>query len=269
MKKIRSYKKLVNEIINFQIPFRIDIIGYVEYGEDIYPIFEFKNTSKVAKKTVVITSGHHGDEEFAVHTLMKWVQKFNPAEYPEFNVYIYPCLNPYGYETGSRDNGARQDTNNNKKFYKNSNVQELAVLFDEFPVNVDLILDIHGDTGAKGKAQVYMYEHKAEGLESIAQKVMVENDSLIPYIKAKTIYKCPVIKGVIVPPPWDIGVEGAMEKLGVEYTLTLELPGKFDGQKRAIGGIAMIESVLRNYKVITSKQMPILEVKKDENKTTS
>ena len=260
MKKIRSYKKLVNEIINLQIPFRQEILGYVEYGEDIYPIFEFKSTSKMAKKTVVITAGHHGDEEFAVHTLMKWLQKLNPAEYPEFNIYIYPVMNPYGYETGSRDNGARQDTNNDKKFYRNSNVQELAVLFDDFPVNVDLILDIHGDTG---KEKVYMYEHKAEGLESIAQKVMLENELLIPYLKTKTIYKCPITKGVIVPPPWDIGVEGAMEKLGVEYTLTLELPGKFDGQKRAIGGIAMINSVLRNYKAIVAKEQPIIEVKKD------
>lgn len=266
MKKIRSYKKLVNEIINIQIPFRTEIIGYVEYGEDIYPIFEFKSMSKTAKKTIAITAGHHGDEEFAVHTLMKWLQKINPSDYPEFNIYIYPVMNPYGYETGCRDNGARQDTNNDKKFYRNSNVQELAVLFDDFPVNVDLILDIHGDTG---KEKVYMYEHKAEGLESIAQKVMIENDLLIPYLKTKTIYKCPITKGVIVPPPWDIGVEGAMEKLGVEYTLTLELPGKFDGQKRAIGGMSMISSVLKHYKEIIAKETSVIGVKNAENKTTN
>jgi len=264
MKKIRSYKKLVNEIINLQIPFRLEIIGYAEYGEDIYPIFEFKNTSKLAKKNVVIMSGHHGDEEFAVHILMKWLQTVNPADYSEFNIYIYPLMNPYGYETGSRDNGARQDTNNDKKFYKKSNVQELAILFEAFPTIVDLILDIHGDTG---KDKVYMYEHKAENLESIAQKVMIDNNKLIPYIKAKTIDKCPVIKGTIVPPPWDIGVEGAMEKLGIEYTLTLELPGKFDGQKRAIGGMAMISSALKHYKEITAKQTPILKVNGNENKT--
>lgn len=261
MKKIRSYQKLVNEIINLQIPFRTEIIGYVEYGEDIYPIFEFKTISKTAKKTLVITSGHHGDEQFAVHTLMKWLQKVNPLDYPDFNMYVYPCLNPYGYETGSRDNGARQDTNNDKKFYKNSNVQELAILFESFPVNVDLILDIHGDTG---KEKAYMYEHRAENLISIAQKVMIENNVLIPYLKAKTIYKCPITKGVIVPPPWDIGVEGAMERLGVEYTLTLELPGKFDGQKRAVGGIAMITSVLKNYKEIIDREIPILKVNNED-----
>ena len=188
MKKIRSYSKLVNEIINLSVPLRQAIIGYVEYGEDIYPMFEFRATSKTAKKTVVITSGHHGDEYFAVHTLMKWLQKFNPGDFPEFNFYIYPILNPYGYETGSRDNGARQDTNNDKKFYKKSNVQELSVLFEAFPVNVDMILDIHGDTD---KGAIYCYEHKAENLQTIAEKVMMDNEQLIPYVKAKTIYKCP------------------------------------------------------------------------------
>lgn len=264
MKTVRSYQKLVNEIVNMQIKFRTEIIGYVEYGSDIYPIFEFKHISRIAKKTIVITSGHHGDEPFAVHTLIKWTQQFNPENYPEFNFYIYPICNPYGYSKESRDNGARQDTNNDKHFYKNSKVQELSVLFESFPVNVDMILDIHGDTG---KDKVYMYEHKSENLKTIAEKVLIENDNLIPFLKTKTIYKSIITNGVIVPPLWDIGVEGAMEKLGVEYTLTLELPGKFDGQKRAVGGIAMITSVLNHYKEITLKEQPITKVP-NENKIT-
>lgn len=51
-------------------------------------------------------------------------------------------------------------------------------------------------------------------------------------------------------------------------TITLELPGKFDGQKRAIGGISMINSVLRQYKEITLKESPILKVI-NENKAAS
>ena len=245
MKKIRSYKKLVNEIINLQIPLRTEIIGYVNYGQDIYPMFLFKHTSKIAKKTVIITSGHHGDEPFAIHTLMKWIQKFNPINYPELNIYIYPICNPSGYETGRRDNSARQDTNNDSNFIKDSKVPELAILFDAYPTSADMILDIHGDTG---KEQVYMYEHKPENLPSIAEKVLTENDILIPYLKQKTIYKIPVNNGVILPPKCDVGIEGFMEKLGVEYTMTLELPGNFDGQKRMVGGIAMIDSILKYFK---------------------
>ena len=57
-------------------------------------------------------------------------------------------------------------------------------------------------------------------------------------------------KGVIIPPKSDIGLEGFLEKLGIQYSLTLELPGKFDGQNRAEGGVAIINSILRNFKEI-------------------
>ena len=251
MKKIRSYKKLTNEIINAQTPFRTEIIGYVNYGQDIYPMFLFKYVSKTATKTVILTSGHHGDEPFAVHTLMKWVQKFSATDHPELNFYIYPICNPYGYETGSRDNGARQDTNNEKSFYKNSKVQELAILFDAYPVTADLILDVHGDTG---KEQVYAYEHKVEGKISLAEPALLEHDAILPYAREKTIYKMKVTNGVVAPPKYDIGIEGYMEHLGVDYTLTLELPGNFDGQKRTAGGVAIINSILKNFRGAIKQQ---------------
>jgi hypothetical protein len=245
MKKIRSYKKLVNEIINLQIPFRTEIAGYAKYGKDTYPIFLFKHTSKTATKTIVITSGHHGDEPFAINILLKWLLKFIPSENQEFNLYIYPVCNPYGYETGSRDNGARQDTNNDKKFIKNSKVQELAILFEVYPVNVDMIIDIHGDTR---KENVFIYEHKSENLPSIAEYSLIENDNLIPFLKQKTLDTDKVINGVIIPTPNIVGLEGYMEKLGIDYTMTLELPGKFDGQKRMLGGIAIINSIINKFK---------------------
>lgn len=245
MKKIRSYKKLVNEIINLQIPFRIEIMGYVNYDKDIYPMFVIKNNVKTANKTVVVLSGHHGDESFAVHTLLKWIKQFKTEDFANLNIFIYPVCNPFGWETSSRDNGARQDTNNDAHFSKDSKVQELAILYDNFPINVDLLLDIHGDTG---KEAVYMYEHKLETLPSIAEKALIENDNLIPYLKTKTIYKIPVNNGVIIPPKSDIGLEGVIERLGIEYTMTLELPGKYDGQKRLVGGISIINSILTKFK---------------------
>lgn len=244
MKTVRSYKKIANEIINLNIPFRIEIIGYVSYEKDIYPMFVMKNNVKTANKTIVILAGHHGDEYFAVHTLLKWLKQFNVEEFKNLNFYIYPICNPFGYSKNSRENGAKQDTNDDRHFVKDSKVQELSILYDAFPVNCELILDLHGDIG---KERVYMYEHKPDNLSSIAEKVLIENNNLIPYLKQKTIYKVPVNNGVIIPPKCDIGIEGVMEKLGIEYTMTLELPGKFDGQKRMIGGVAILNSILRHF----------------------
>jgi hypothetical protein len=245
MREIRSYAKLVNEIINLNTNFRIEIIGYVTYFEKIYPLLALKYNSKMNNKTIIISSGNHGNEPFAVTTLIKWLKQ--PILFPMFNYAIFPIINPFGYSTGRRDNGNRQDCNNDKNFIKDSPVKELAILYDNFPQSGDFILDIHGDSG---KSEIYCYEHKSENLPSIAEKAMIENDNLIPYLKTKTIYKIPVTNGVIVPPKSDIGIEGFLEKLGIQYSITLELPAKFDGQKRAEGGVAIINSILKNFKEI-------------------
>lgn len=243
MKTVRNYNKLITEIINLNTWFRIEIIGYVTYFEKIYPLLALKSITKMANKTIIITSGQHGDEVFAITTLLKWLKQ--PIMFPDFNYYIFPIVNPSGYAFNRRTNGNRQDTNNDVNFVKDSKVPELAILFEQFPQTADLVLDIHGDTG---KNQTYCYEHKSENLSSIAEKALLENDNLLPYLRTKTIYKCPINNGVIIPPKEDIGIEAFLEKLGVQYSITLELPGKYDGQKRAEGGVAIINSILKNFK---------------------
>jgi predicted deacylase len=245
MKTIRNYNKLITELINLNTSFKIEIIGYVTYFEKIYPLLALKYISKMANKNIIFSAGQHGDEYFAVHVLLNWLKQ--PIMFPDFNYYIYPICNPWGYSFNRRTNGNRQDTNNDINFVKDSKVPELAILYNEFPHTVDLVLDIHGDTGKEG---VYCYEHKSQNLPSIAEKALLDNDSFLPYLRTKTIYKCPVNNGVIAPLKEDIGIEGFLEKLGVQYSLTLELPGKFDGQKRAEGGVAIINSIVRHFKEI-------------------
>lgn len=251
MKSLRSYKKLINETINLTTAFQVEIIDYVVYNKIIYPILCFKRLLKTAKKTVVLLSGQHGDETFAVTTLAKWMQQFKTNQifrrkntFEDLNIYIYPIVNPFGYEHGCRDNGAKQDTNNDESFYKDSPVKELSILYDHFPSNINIIIDIHGDTS---KRECYYYEHKIPQLPSIATKTALEMNHILPYLKQKTIYGCTLTNGVLIPPKCDIGIEGAIEKLGVDYTITLELPGIYDGQKRVEGGINIINSLLYNF----------------------
>ena len=241
MKEIRSYSKLVNEIINLSTNYRIEIIGYVTYFEKIYPMLALKYNSKMSTKTVIITAGQHGDENYAVNILLKWMRQ--PILFGNINFYIFPVVNMFGYSTGSRDNGNRQDTNNDANFIKDSKVPELAILYDSFPQTADVVIDLHGDD----KEQIYAYEHKSSNLPSIVEPALIENGKLIPYVRTKTIYSIPVHNGVITPPKLDVGIEGFMEKLGVTYTITIEFPKKFDGQKRAEGGIAIINSILKHF----------------------
>lgn len=246
MKSIRSYNKLVTEILNTQTPFKIDILDYVQYDK-IYPILSFKQITKLANKTAIIVSGQHGDEPFAITTVLAWMKQINLNDFQDYNIFVYPIVNPFGYEKNVRDNGKRQDTNNDLHFCKDSPVKELSILYEDFPKNADIFIDIHGDTG---KSAVYCYEHKAENLASLAQPTLLITDSLIPYLKTKTIYKTSLKNGVLIPPKEDIGIEGFLEKMGIKYSITIELPGKLNGQKRLIGGIEIINNLLKRFDII-------------------
>lgn len=245
MKTIRNYSDIVNEIINLNVDYKIEIIGFVNYDK-IYPILALKHISKMANKTAVITGGQHGDEPYAVATLLKWLKQ--PIMFADINYYIFPICNPFGYEKGCRDNGNREDTNNATNFIKDSKIQELAILYDNVPSNINLMIDVHGDNDKKN---VYLYEHKADTLNSIAQKTMLETDKCIPYLKQKTIYRHKLTDGVLITPKEDVGIEGAIEKLSVDYTITIELPGIYDGQKRVDGGVNIINSLLYNFQETT------------------
>lgn len=247
MKIIRSYNKLINEIINLQIPFRIEIIGYVSYDKEIFPMIAIRHISKMAKKNIIILAGQHGDEYYAVHVLLKWIAQIKLEDYPEFNFHIIPVANPYGYAHCSRRNGARQHVNNAIHFIKDSEVQELGIIYEHLPLNADLFLDIHGDVDKKN---VYFYERKPEELPSIAEKTLLTCDNLLPYERFQTIYREKVQNGVIYKPEHDKSMDDILGNSGVEYTIALELPGKHDGQKRMIGGITIINELLKNYKEI-------------------
>lgn len=242
MRTLRDYKKVLNEVINLQIPFRVEIIDYVVY-EETYPILAIKHISKVAKQNIVITAGIHGEEYYTVHILLKWLQQVDTEVFKDFNFYIFPIVNPFGYSKGCRQNGARQDINNANNYRKDSKVQEARILFDNLPLDAGLLLDLHGDVS---KEQVYAYEHKAENLPSITEKALMDNDTLLPYIKTKTIYQVKNTHGVCVDRE-ETGFEEILEKLGTMYSITLEFPGKCSGQARTAGGVAIINSILKSF----------------------
>jgi len=247
MEKIRNYGQLINEFFNLRTPFKKEIIGYVKYWDSTYPILKLSLTPGNAKKTILITSGHHGEEPFGLHTLVSWIKQFDYKKFKDFNFIIFPCCNPYGYETGERFNGLRQDTNNDGDLVKDSKVAELAILFEHFPISADLFIDVHGETYQN---RAYCYEKKLKSLPPIAEKALAENDSLLPYTRQKTVLGVKVVNGVICPRKWEIGLEGLMEKRGIKYSITIEIPGHFDGQKRIEGGVGIINSILSNFKEV-------------------
>ncbi len=249
MKYARDYLKLVNEVINMQVPFKTEIIGTVVYDQ-AYPILKLSHEQKLAKYNVLINAGAHGDEAIGVRVLLKFLAEFKKKYLDDYNFHIYPCTNPYGYAHLVRRNGAKQMTNNSTTFSRESEVQELRIIYPTVPLRPDLFIDVHADTD---KSNVYIYERKPENMQSVAKKVLESNKEIIPYEEVGTIYREKVENGVIVKPEHDRSLDDYMANAGVGYTITLEIPGKAEGHIQLNGGICLLHAILEEYLRVRKK----------------
>lgn len=101
---------------------------------------------------VSITAGVHGDEPAAPWALLSIVR--DGLLDGRFAYRIWPCLNPSGYERGTRENAEGDDVN--RSFSRGGTTPEARTLFT---ANRDrrfvLALDLHEDFEAEGS---YVYE---------------------------------------------------------------------------------------------------------------
>ena len=244
--KQRSYLKLVNDIINLNIPFNISVIGFVQHDR-VYPIIKLEKTDKKTRYHVVIQSGIHGDEAIAIRVLLRWLKSIRPRYLKEFSFTIFPVLNPYGYAHATRRNGKHQMVNSADYWSKSYEIPELNIAGSHYPENANLFIDIHGDCGRYGKTEIYAYERVAPGMPSIAMQALRENNKIIPYIKGDTIYKESCKYGVIYNPKRDRSIQDYMSDIGCECAITLEIPGKMSGINRIDGSVKVINSILKYF----------------------
>lgn len=102
--------------------------------------------------TIMIASGIHGDEPAGVEAVLRMLE--DQAVPANVALEVFPCMNPEGYQAGTRENGAGRDLN--REFC----VAEPAWPIDRFMAMAgsrrwDLYLDLHEDVDTEG---FYMYE---------------------------------------------------------------------------------------------------------------
>lgn len=244
-KPIRNYLKIVNEFINVQSPFDVEILGSVHYDKS-YPIISFHNHSKLAKYNIVINAGAHGEESVAVRVLLRFLQEFNKDYLNTYNFKIFPIINPYGYTYNKRRNGNNQYGNTGFNIKEDLLTPEGRIIKDAVPTRVDLFIDVHGDCNKSG---FYIYERKRPNMVSIAEESLqtLANASL-PILKDATVYREPCCKGVITRPEKDGSMDQSMFERGAIYSLCLEIPLKAPEDQQIIGGLMLLNRILEKFK---------------------
>ncbi len=106
---------------------------------------------------VLLTGGVHGDEPAGVEAVLQFLEGFGAQYLDRFSFFVIPCVNPSGYEAGTRDNSARQDIN--RSMSDNGVIEAATLRRMSRDRHYDIFFDLHEDYEATG---FYMYESQRD-----------------------------------------------------------------------------------------------------------
>jgi hypothetical protein len=145
----------------------------------------------------------------------------------------FPCLNPVGYDRGTRENGEGVDLN--RQFHERHPPQEVlwarqAVSKDRY----DLFICCHDDCEANG---FYLYETKRERGPGLGPSIISAIREVAPIDRRPTIDGRINQEGVIRPTNWHRRTTGwcmalHLYRLGTPHCLILETPTCLPFEKR-------------------------------------
>ena len=135
-------------------------------------------------RRALISAGIHGDEPGGVETILKFLENNFYCKYADtWEITFLPCINPYGYEHGTRENHQKKDLNRLFKIDK----PPLEVSFAQSILDskFDLTLELHEDDESRG---YYLYQKQSnpknqqlgiEILKSVKEIMPINTDNEI------------------------------------------------------------------------------------------
>jgi len=199
-------------------------------------------------RRVLISAGIHGDEPGGVETILKFFEKNYHLKYADTCEFtILPCINPYGYEYGTRENYQKQDLNRLFKCEKPPEEVEFAqsILDSKF----ELTLELHEDDESHG---YYLYQkERNQKYEKLGLNILQSIKEIIPINKNNEIDGSKAKQGIINNNQdlanmdwWPMALYGFTK--GAEICLTLEAPSQYKVSTRIDAHLTAIKTALDN-----------------------
>jgi protein MpaA len=175
-----------------------------------------------APRQVLLSAGIHGDELAGVEALCEWLETRAYVKFLQrWEITMLPCINPWGYEHGPRENSAGLDLN--REFNSAHAPQEVLFVQSVLQQRFDLSLELHADADSIG---YYLYETSQPGA-GIGHLILERIHTSMPVNRDATIDGKSANGGVIARPPepgtlswWPMAVYGFAH--GIPCSLTLE-----------------------------------------------
>lgn len=236
MGQIQKPEEMLENIINAAQKVgscKIKQLGIVSTSDGTCPIMKLSWKSNPAFPRVLLSAGIHGDEPAGPHAVLSLLESWKASKSApplEFNLDLFPLINPSGFLNKTREN--KEGVDLNREFAKGHPAQEVRLLMDNLKHRTyQLSVEFHEDIDAKG---FYLYEHFPANSDPIAPAIISCLEQ-----SGHTILKDPVIEGMsaqngIIHPTverrrsrfrrhgWPEAIY--MHRHGTPRTITLETP---------------------------------------------
>ncbi len=196
----------------------------------------------------IISGGIHGDEPAGVHTICAFLEEKHYQEFTDrWELTLLPCINPSGFEAGTRNNHDNIDLN--RKFKDTGTPAEVLFVKETLDQPYHLDLELHEDVDSEG---YYLYQKDGSPpLSPLGRLILDEVEGIIPLNQAREIEGVPAERGLLsrLSDPaemewWPMALYA--HHRGCKHLLTLETPtSSYPMELRVQAHLRALQTALR------------------------
>jgi hypothetical protein len=190
-------------------------------------------------------AGVHGDEPAGCIALVQFLTALaaEPARAAGYELWVYPLVNPTGFESGTRENRAGKDLN--REFWRSSTQPEVRLIEAELrDRRFDGMITLHADDTCEG---LYGYSHGQTldemllrpALEAAERVLPRDSRNLIDGFVAKDGVICDCFQGVLSAPP---------EQKPRPFNLIFETPARSPLKDQVTATVTALDAILAQYR---------------------
>ena len=191
---IRNFDDIVTRLKASLNPVgELTLVDTLPAGKREYPLIKIV-LGKGNPRRILISGGIHGDEPAGVETLCAFLEnKLYENFLEDWEFTLLPCINPSGFELGTRNN--RDDIDLNRMFRETAVPLEVDFVKTVLDRPYDLDLELHEDIDSPG---YYLYQKdQSSELSSLGRAILDRVKSVHPLNLAEEIEEMPADRGLL------------------------------------------------------------------------
>jgi len=249
IKKVHSFSSVINRLKNIStFPGSVETIKTYETYAGFYPLIKIV-LGKGNSLRALISGGIHGDEPGGIETILSFLRNKEYLDYvDEWEITLLPCINPYGYEFGTRTNHQGNDLN--RLFMAKDPPLEVSFAQSILNIGFNLIIDLHEDNESQG---YYLYQNVlSKKYERIGLEILNSLDGIMPINLETEIAGSEACQGIIGKELeissmdwWPMALYGLSK--GTQMCLTLETSSLFDMETRINAHLTAIKTAFKHF----------------------